>query len=90
MLDLFLAHYNTDLDIIVDGDASSYGIRIYILHKMTERSHKPVAHAPKTLLPAEKNHSQVEKESLWIIFAVTKFHLYIHGWHFTFQMDHKP
>ena len=88
--DLFLAYYNPDLDIIVASDASLYGIGACILHKMPDGSHKPVAHASRILLPAEKNFSQIGKESLGIIFAVTKFHRYIHSRHFTSQTDHKP
>ena len=61
-----------------------------ILHKIPDRSRKPVAHMSRTLLPAEKNYSQIEKESLGIIFAVMKFHQYIHGRHFTLQTDYKP
>ena len=86
---MFLTHNNQDLDIIIVSDASSYGIGAYILHKMPDGSHRPVAHASITLLPAEKNYPQIE-ESLGIIFAVTKFHRYIHGRHFTLQTDHKP
>ena len=86
--DLFLTHYNQDLGIIVASDASSYGIGSCILYKMPDGSNKPVAHASKTL-PAEKNYSQIEKASsgrtslLRKYFAVTKFHRYIHGRHFT-------
>ena len=89
-LDLFLTHYNPDLDIIVSSDASLYGIGACILHKMPDGSHKPVAHASRMLLSAEKNYSQIEKELLGIIFTETKFHWNIHCRHFTLQMDHKP
>ena len=46
---------------------------------MIDGTSKPIAHA-------EKNYSQIEKEALAIIFAVSKFH---HR-HFILQTDHKP
>ena len=49
-----------------------------------------MAHASRSLLPAEKQYSQIEKEALGIIFAVTKFHRYLHGRRFIVQTDHKP
>ena len=44
----------------------------------------------RTLLPAEKEYSQIEKEALVIIFAVKKIYRFIHGKIFTLQMDHQP
>ena len=84
--DLSLTHYEPTLDIIVAIDASSYGI----LHKLPHGSWKAVAHASRSLLPAEKQYSQIEKDALGIIFAVTKFHRYLHGSRFILQTDHKP
>ena len=83
-------HYDPKLEIIVASDASSYGVDSCILHKMSHGTKKPIAHASRTLLPAEKHYSQFEKEALEIIFAVTKFHLYLHGRFFNLLTDHKP
>ena len=88
--ELFLTHFNPQLPVIVASDASSYGIGACILHKMPDGTKKPIAHASRTLLPAEKNYSQIEKESLGIIFAVTRFHRYLHGRRFRLQTDNKP
>lgn len=72
------------------SDASTHGVGACILHKWKDGKVQPIAHASRSLLPAERNYSQIEKEALAIIFTVTKFHRYIHGRYFTLQTDHKP
>ena len=89
-LSLSLTQYDPKLDIIVASNASSYGIGTCNLHKLPDRTSKAIAHAPRSLLPAEKQYSQIEKEALGIIFAVTLFHRYLHGRQFTLQTNHKP
>ena len=71
--DLFLTHYDPKKEIIVASDARSHGIGACIMHKLKDGSIKPIAYVSKTLLPAEKNYSGIEKESLRIVFALKKF-----------------
>ena len=88
--DLFLTHFDSNLELIVTCDACSYGIGACILHKMPNGTNKLIAYASRTFLPAERNYSQIEKEALEILFSVTKFNHYLHGRHFVLQTDHKP
>jgi len=87
---LLLTHYNLKYEIIVAADASNDGIGGCILHKFPNHTVKAICHASRTLIKTEKKYSQIEKEGLAIIFAVTKFHKMIFGRRFTLQTDHKP
>ena len=49
-----------------------------------------IGEGSKSVSSSEKNHSQIEKESLAIMFAVKIFYQYIFGWHVTIVTDHKP
>lgn len=62
-----------------------------LAHEFADGTERPSAYASKTLFETEKKYGQVEKEALACVFAVKKFHCYIHGR--TFVMctdDHKP
>ena len=60
------------------------------MHKFPDGSEKAVADASRSLTSAEKNYSQIEKETLALVFAVQKFHKMIQGRIFLLQTDHKP
>ncbi|XP_055699110.1 uncharacterized protein K02A2.6-like [Phlebotomus papatasi] len=87
---LLLMHYNPSLPVIVAGDASEAGIGCVAFHKLEDGSLKAFHHASRRLSQTEKNYSQIEKEGLALVFAVTKFHNYIYGRRFVMQTDHKP
>ena len=64
-----LVHYKPSLPVILESDASQYGIGAVILHG----DKRPIAYASRFLNSFEKNYSQIEKEGPAIIFGVTKY-----------------
>jgi hypothetical protein len=88
--DTLLVHYNTKKPLILACDASQYSIGAVLSHVMPDQQERPIAYASRTLTPAKKNYSQLEREALAIIFAVKKFHNYIYSQHFTIESDHRP
>ena len=88
--DKVLAHYDPTQTLVLACDASPYGIGAVLSHTFKDGSERPIAYASRTLGPAEKWYSQLDKEGLAIIFGVKRFHQYIAGCHFTILSDHKP
>ncbi|UYV75453.1 K02A2.6-like [Cordylochernes scorpioides] len=66
------------------------GIRAELSQVQRENDIRPVAFASRTLTPAEKKYSQLERETLGIVFGVTRFRNYLLGNSFTLRTDHKP
>jgi len=87
-----LVHFDDSKPIVVACDASPFGIGAVLSHILQDGTEHPaaVAYASRSLSPAERKYSQLDKEALAIVFSVTKFHHYIFGRKFILYSDHKP
>ncbi|XP_048590142.1 uncharacterized protein K02A2.6-like [Nematostella vectensis] len=85
-----LVHYSLERELTLACDASPYGLGCVISHVMDDGTERPISYASRTLSPAEKNYSQLDKEAAAIMFGVRKFHSYLYGRSFTIYTDHKP
>ena len=82
-----LVHYDSSLPLKLACDASPYGVGAVISHIMPSGEERPIAYRSRNL---ERNHAQVEKEALAIMFGIKKFHQYVYSWKFLLVTDHKP
>ena len=85
-----LTHFDDQLPLILECDASPYGLGAVLSHQMPDGSERPVCFASRTLTKAEQNYSHLDKEALAIIFGVKKYHQYLFGRQFGIKTDHKP
>ena len=85
-----LVHFDPKLSLTLACDASAYGLGAVLAHKYLDGSERPIGYASRSLSRAEKNYSQIEKESLACVFGINKFHSYILGHSFNLITDHKP
>ncbi len=80
-----LAYFNHTAATEIQCDASKKGLGACML-----QNGQPISFASKSLTKAESNYSNIEREALGVVFALTKFHQYTFGRHVTVITDHKP
>ena len=85
-----LVHYNDNFELLLTADTSIYGLGAVLSHRMHDGTEQPIAYAFKLLSKSERRYSQLDKEALSIISAVTKFLQFLIGRHFVILSDHKP
>ncbi|KAJ8019153.1 hypothetical protein HOLleu_42443 [Holothuria leucospilota] len=80
-----------DIDkvFILQTDASDVGLGAVLLQEF-DGTKFPIHYASKKLLPREVAYSVVERECLALVWAVTKFHVYLYGRQFILETDHYP
>ena len=66
-----LSHFDDQLPLILECDASPYGLGAVLSHQMPDGGGKHVCFASRTLTKAEQNYSYLNKEALAIIYGVT-------------------
>ena len=80
-----LAFYNPKNSLTLNVDSSSYGLGAVLL-----QNDRPIAYASRALNPTQQKYSQIEKETLAIVFGCEKFYHYVYGREFIVETDHKP
>ena len=80
-----LAYFDETKPIVLTVDSSSKGLGAAIV-----QDGKPIAYASSALSETQQRYSQIEKETLAIVFGCKKFHQYIYGQKVVVESDQKP
>ena len=80
-----LRFYDPRREATVQCDASKAGLGAVLL-----QDGHPVMYCSRSLTCAEQAYSQIEKELLAIVFAMTRLDQFVYGRTVTVQSDHKP
>ena len=88
-----LVHYDPAKEMVVQVDASPVGLGCVLSHVFYENNKKverPVLFASCTLTSRQQRYSQLDREAMAVIFAVTKLRKFLWGRHFTLITDNAP
>ena len=83
-----LACPNFDLPFVLETDTSIQGLGAILSQKQPDGQLHPVAYASCALLPAERNYSISELETLAVVWAIQYFHAYLYSHQVTVITDH--
>lgn len=87
--DQVLTTYNPEYPLVLETDASPYGLGAILSHKVNDTL-RPIAFISRALTKAERNYSHLDKEATAIFWATKKFYQYLYGRHFTLITDNRP
>lgn len=65
--DVVLAHFNPSVPIRLACDASPYEIGAVLSHKFPDSTKQPIALASRSLMAAERNYAQIDREALSLV-----------------------
>ena len=85
-----LSIFDNKKDTEIQTDASNTGLGAVLLQKDNDGEMQVIAFASRTLTPAERNYSILEKEALAIVFAVQRWKVFLWGRFFRIITDHRP
>lgn len=80
-----LRYFDPNVKTVIQTDASQKGLGAVLL-----RQGQPVCHASKALTDTERNYSNIERETLGVIWGLESFNYYIFGENCTVNTNHKP
>ena len=80
-----LGYYNPEEELVLQVDSPEKGLGAVLLQEG-----KPLEYASRNLRTNERKWSQLEKETLAIVFGLEKFDQYTYGRKVIIHNDHKP
>ena len=85
-----LAHPNPSKPYVLHTDASNLAIGAVLSQVDDFHKEKVICYLSHKLSDSQQKWSTIEKEAYAIIYALKKFHAYLHGAEFKIKTDHKP
>ena len=84
-----LGYFDKNAPTQVIADASPVGLGAVLTQKQGD-DYRVICYASRSLTDTERKYSQIEKESLSLVWACERFHAYLYFTDFELLTDHKP